>query len=51
MPDITMCKGTKCKLKDRCYRYVATPDSWQSWFVKIPYKNGACDNFWEYNKE
>ena len=26
MPDIVMCSQDKCKRKDTCYRYIATPD-------------------------
>jgi hypothetical protein len=25
MPDISMCKNEKCKLKEECYRFTATP--------------------------
>lgn len=33
MPDITMCKGGECPLKDTCYRHTAKPYSvGQSWF-------------------
>lgn len=31
MPDITMCTGTKCPVRERCFRYKAVPDAeWQS---------------------
>jgi len=47
MPDITMCKGTGCELKDKCYRFKAKPDKhWQSYFVNPPIKDGNCVNFW-----
>ena len=26
MPDITMCKNSKCSVKDNCYRFKAEPD-------------------------
>lgn len=37
MPDVTMCKGKGCKVKTRCYRFVAKPDEYrQAWFEKVP---------------
>jgi len=46
MPDITMCKGTDCKLRDECYRYTAIPSEYrQSWFIEVPFKNNECDEF------
>jgi hypothetical protein len=48
MPDITMCKGTDCPLKDRCYRAQAKPTPRrQSYFVTPPFRNGRCDHFWD----
>jgi hypothetical protein len=43
MPDISMCKGTNCNLKEECYRYKATPSDWQSYFTEPPLKeDGTC---------
>lgn len=36
MPDITMCKGNGCKIKEDCYRFKARPSYWQSYFTKSP---------------
>ena len=48
MPDISMCKGNECPLKETCYRYKANPDHYQSYFVDIPLKeDGTCDHFME----
>lgn len=48
MPDITMCPGEDCPLKESCYRYTATPSEFrQSYFVNTPYKDGECDHYWE----
>ena len=33
MPDITMCKGDGCGIKNNCYRFRATPDRLQSYFA------------------
>lgn len=57
MPDISMCEGKECPLKENCYRYKATPSEyWQSYFTEEPfYKDGdiiMCDHFLEiYNKK
>jgi hypothetical protein len=51
-PDITMCQGTNCPLKDSCYRYKAKPNKiWQSWFTESPIKDGKCDMYWGENAE
>ena len=31
MADITMCSGTGCDLKLKCYRHTAVQSDWQSW--------------------
>jgi len=48
MPDITMCSGLLCELKEICYRYKAEPSKYrQSWFMVNPNKGLECDYFWE----
>jgi hypothetical protein len=43
MPDITMCYGINCHLKEKCYRYKATPTDWQCYFTESPIKkDGTC---------
>lgn len=37
MPDISMCTGGDCPLKNDCYRYKATPNEYQSYFSYPPY--------------
>ena len=44
--DITKCSNEKCKLKDKCYRYLATDDQWQSYALFKPVK-GKCEHYWE----
>lgn len=47
MPDITMCANKNCPLKDKCYRFTATPDPlWQSYADFKPV-NGKCEDFWD----
>lgn len=48
MPDITMCPGNDCVQKESCYRFMATPSEYQSYFVYAPFKeDGTCDHYWE----
>ncbi len=43
MPDISMCRGEGCPLRDKCYRFTAEPNEFlQSWFTTPPYEDGAC---------
>ena len=50
MPDITMCEGTNCPVKERCYRFTAKPNEYQSYFMDVPGKikdnKFTCDHFW-----
>jgi len=50
MPDISMCKGGDCPLKEKCYRYKATPtDEWQTYLAEIPYNKETkeCNLYWK----
>lgn len=48
MPDISMCTGVGCPLKETCYRYKAKPNEyWQSFFMKPPFEKGKCDHYLE----
>jgi hypothetical protein len=50
MPDITMCEGKDCPLKEDCYRYTAIPNEYrQSYFMNPPYnkEEGKCDHHME----
>ena len=56
MPDITMCPGKDCPLKERCYRFRATPTPWrQSYFVAPPFKETTdgpqCKYFWSFEAD
>lgn len=46
MTDITKCKGIGCPQKENCYRFTATADEYQSYFVESPIKDGKCDMYW-----
>jgi hypothetical protein len=48
MPDISMCTGTGCPLKETCYRHTAQPNErGQSWFGNPPIVAGKCDHYWK----
>lgn len=49
MPDISMCKGDGCPIKQDCYRFTARPSEfYQSYFAVVPYdKKTGCDHYWE----
>lgn len=56
MPDITMCNGRNCELKELCYRYTAKPSEFrQSYFLTPPIKEidgeKVCEYFWENEKQ
>ena len=53
MPDITMCKDIDCPIKDKCYRFTATPSEFrQSYFIDSPInKNGECEYFVNIKKD
>lgn len=38
MADITMCVGTGCPLRDKCYRYTATPNEHRQSFADFTSK-------------
>jgi hypothetical protein len=47
MPDITMCHGEGCPLKEKCKRHTIKPDEyWQAYFTETPYENDECDYYW-----
>jgi len=50
MPDICMCRGETCPIKETCYRYLAVPSKpLQSYYSKIPFdiENDFCDYYIE----
>lgn len=52
MPDITLCKGTDCPQKEKCYRYTAKPNEYrQAYFINPPIKDGKCEMYWGDNAE
>lgn len=52
MPDISMCQGFNCNIKDNCYRFKAKPSEFrQAWFCKSPNTDTLnCDYYWEITK-
>ena len=51
MPDIAMCKGDGCTLKESCHRYTAKPSLRQAYLISPPLseKDGKqeCELYWE----
>ncbi len=47
MPDISMCHGYGCSIRDRCYRFTATPTpERQSYYTLTPPEmDGQCISF------
>ena len=50
-PDITMCPGTNCPQKEKCYRFTAKPSDYQSYFIEPPIKFGICYAYWGENSK
>lgn len=49
MPDISMCSGIDCPLKETCYRYTAQPNPlWQSWVTDVHYDHEKQTCGWHY---
>lgn len=36
MPDITLCPGHGCPIREQCRRYTARGGEMQSWFTEVP---------------
>ena len=47
MPDMTLCPGQGCPLKNRCHRFRAVAHGRQDYFGRLPYDaaTGQCDSF------
>lgn len=42
-----MCRGEGCGMKERCFRYLADPSHYQSFFMTSPNQGEECTHFWE----
>ena len=51
MPDIAMCKGKDCSLKDKCYRYMAEPDEYRQSYIEPDKVGTECELYWEVDNE
>ena len=48
MPDISMCSGEGCPIKEECHRHTAPHNkAWQTFFVYVPYDHAykGCEYF------
>ena len=55
MPDISMCEGGMCPIKETCYRFTADPSEYmQSYFGNPPFKevdgSSECEYYWKREK-
>jgi hypothetical protein len=48
MPDMSMCKGNKCPLRETCYRYKAVANVPIQSYIDSPYnvREDKCDFYW-----
>lgn len=51
MPDIAMCNGDDCPVKENCWRYMAPANRWQSYFAAPPCNEEGCEYFWDMNEK
>lgn len=54
MADISMCKGTDCPKKEKCWRFKAPINElWQAYLVDVPYnkKTKKCELFWKFKNK
>jgi len=57
MPDITMCTGEQCPMRESCYRYLAESDGEsQTFFSHAPFKlsdeeEASCSFYWEFGDD
>ena len=52
MPDITMCEGEGCPIKNHCYRHISKPSEFrQSYFEESPWDGKRCEMFWGENAQ
>jgi hypothetical protein len=53
MPDITLCEGHECPLKESCYRFTAIASPMrQAYFISVPYDKdkNECEYYWHTEK-
>lgn len=46
MPDISMCMNEECNIKEKCFRYMATPDKIQSYSRFNEDNQKKCGYYW-----
>ena len=50
MADITMCSWEWCPMKEKCYRYTAHKEEYQTMFIEPPTKDWECEYLWNTDK-
>ena len=47
-PDISMCPGTNCPARAKCWRFTATPDALQAYMTaQYDHERQMCLDFWD----
>ena len=47
MSDITKCQNSDCKLKEKCLRWIASPNQYYQSYTMFEPLNDKCDMFLE----
>lgn len=45
MPDLTLCQGNSCKIKEECFRYTAKPKEFNQSYTNFHGINEKCEYF------
>ena len=51
MSSINKCEGQGCPIREKCYRFMAPEDDYQSYFIKTPFEYDYCEKFISYEDE
>ena len=51
MPDISMCNGGECPLKETCYRFKATPNTHQAYSGFYEGSEKECKYYWKIEED
>lgn len=51
MPDISMCKNKKCKLRESCYRFKAVPNPYRQAYATFKPVKDKCSFYWSIKEE
>lgn len=49
--DISKCSNKDCPIKEKCYRWTATPNEFRQAYCEFEFKDGECEYFWINKRE